>query len=262
MSTFRSETRATKYQQKFKLPPNFPETLREYTREVLRNQPTDIYDWSSAYFKEKALIEDGVDLGNVREEVLLSDSERELGLRLEDAFGERDTENTGELFVQLCKAVLLESLGLTEAQALYILSNPDIQVTPQGTINHKDLLLIPDLLHQIVYFQTTGHEFTSLPVSDPNFLIHGTSREETSHLFTTAFKAADTSSHGTLTIPQYRSALGSVPIQLTCRDISLLVLEAPLTGDSVVPWKEVIDSELYLPLLALGQVFSQFGEQE
>ena len=36
------------------LPDGFPDVLREYTRELLRDQPADIYAWSAAYFGARA----------------------------------------------------------------------------------------------------------------------------------------------------------------------------------------------------------------
>ena len=53
--TFRERTLATQYQPRQSLPPNFSDVLKEYAREVLRNQPEDILEWSAAYFKALAL---------------------------------------------------------------------------------------------------------------------------------------------------------------------------------------------------------------
>ena len=50
-SIFRDMTRATKFQKKFQLPPDFSEVLKDFTREVLRDQPGDIYAYAANYFK-------------------------------------------------------------------------------------------------------------------------------------------------------------------------------------------------------------------
>ena len=42
---------ASKYLQKFPIPANFPEILHDYIKEVLRDQPRDILDYSYQYFK-------------------------------------------------------------------------------------------------------------------------------------------------------------------------------------------------------------------
>ena len=42
---------ASKYRKKFELPDGFYEILEGYTREVLRDQPLDIIEFSYLYFK-------------------------------------------------------------------------------------------------------------------------------------------------------------------------------------------------------------------
>ena len=42
---------ASKYRKKFELPDGFHEILESYTREVLRDQPLDIIEFSYLYFK-------------------------------------------------------------------------------------------------------------------------------------------------------------------------------------------------------------------
>ena len=42
---------ASKYRKKFELPEGFYDILENYTREVLRDQPIDIVEFSYLYFK-------------------------------------------------------------------------------------------------------------------------------------------------------------------------------------------------------------------
>lgn len=42
---------ASKYRKKFALPEDFYKVLEDYTREVLRDQPLDIIEYSYLYFK-------------------------------------------------------------------------------------------------------------------------------------------------------------------------------------------------------------------
>ena len=42
---------ASKYIQKYPIPGQFPELLHDFAREVLRDQPDNIYDYGAAYFK-------------------------------------------------------------------------------------------------------------------------------------------------------------------------------------------------------------------
>ena len=42
---------ASKYIQKFPIPGSFADLLHDFAREVLRDQPEDIYAYGAAYFK-------------------------------------------------------------------------------------------------------------------------------------------------------------------------------------------------------------------
>jgi hypothetical protein len=48
-----ARTMAGKYVQEFKVPEGFPEILRDFTRELLRDQPKEIEKYGFDYFKEK-----------------------------------------------------------------------------------------------------------------------------------------------------------------------------------------------------------------
>lgn len=47
---------ATQYAQTFEIPPHFPQILRDFTREVLRNQPEDIVAFAVDYFDCKRTV--------------------------------------------------------------------------------------------------------------------------------------------------------------------------------------------------------------
>ena len=42
---------ASKYLQKYPVPNDFPQVLHDFAREVLRDQPKNIYDYGYEYFK-------------------------------------------------------------------------------------------------------------------------------------------------------------------------------------------------------------------
>ena len=44
---------ASKYLQKFPIPNEFPDLLHDFAKEVLRDQPDNIYEYGAAYFKAK-----------------------------------------------------------------------------------------------------------------------------------------------------------------------------------------------------------------
>ena len=42
---------ASKYLQKYPIPGDFPQLLHDFTKEVLRDQPDDIFEYGYQYFK-------------------------------------------------------------------------------------------------------------------------------------------------------------------------------------------------------------------
>ena len=44
---------ASKYIQKYPIPAEFPDILHDFVRELLRDQPGDIFDYGAQYFKAK-----------------------------------------------------------------------------------------------------------------------------------------------------------------------------------------------------------------
>ena len=44
---------ASKYLQKFPVPEDFPDLLHDFAREVLRDQPANIYEYGALYFKAR-----------------------------------------------------------------------------------------------------------------------------------------------------------------------------------------------------------------
>ena len=47
---------ASKYLQKYPVPEDFPEILHDFAREVLRDQPENIYEYGALYFKAAYMV--------------------------------------------------------------------------------------------------------------------------------------------------------------------------------------------------------------
>ena len=47
---------ASKYLQKYPVPEDFPDLLHDFAREVLRDQPENIYEYGSLYFKAMYMV--------------------------------------------------------------------------------------------------------------------------------------------------------------------------------------------------------------
>ena len=47
---------ASKYLQKYPVPEDFPDMLHEFAREILRDQPDNIYEYGAQYWKAKYMV--------------------------------------------------------------------------------------------------------------------------------------------------------------------------------------------------------------
>jgi hypothetical protein len=258
--TFRERTRATRYQQRQQLPPNFAAVLKEYTREVLREQPQDIVAWSAQYFKRMALETDPLLAQQPPPEhyaPAIENPELEVvAMKIAKVFATMDDADTGVLYVHLVKRALLEALGLTRAQALYILSSDYVRIADDGTMEYRQFAR--ECVNAVLFFQQSNYEFPEATQVD-NALVHGMSREELEDELRRVMRANDTEGLGRVLYPKYRQTLMNAPLQLTQRDINILCAEAEQTSDGFVEYKNDIGNAFNL--LFMTQSFTAFDQQ-
>ena len=259
---FRERTRATKHQAKLPLPPQFGDVLKEYTRAVLRDQPSDILAWSAEYFKQLALESDPMLAAQPPAEhyapaIENHDIEVE-AMNIAKVFATMDDANTGYLYVHLVKRALHEALSMTRAQALYILSSDYVVVNDDGMMEYRQFAR--DCVEAVLFFQQSHYEFPEVNHVDDAPTVHGMVRDELQDELLRVMREADTEGLGRLLYSQYRNALINAPIQLTARDISVLCAEAEQTSDGYVEFKNEVENAF--GLLFLSQSFTAFDEQQ
>ncbi|KAJ9452018.1 hypothetical protein DIPPA_30717 [Diplonema papillatum] len=257
----------------FKLPPGFDAVLMDFTREALREQPADVYEWAAQYFKAKALDEDedekhaaaspapppaGGGGGGDANDQSGKSHVRELSVRLEDAFFERDAERTGKLFAFLIKRTLVENVALTETQAQYILSTPSLTVDAAGRMDYHALSTQEDILRQIVHFQTTGHDID--PPSDET-LVHGLTRSELRDELALVFPKHEPETTNHVPLSAFREALEASSVQFSQRAVNLIVAEATLTGKGEVPYKKMLDEHRIFELARVATALETLGKR-
>ena len=259
--TFRERTRATKYQQKFPLPPNFAQVVKDYTREVLREQPGDVLQWSAAYFKRLALESDPLQAQRPPPEhyaPAVENAELEVvAQKVTKIFAAMDDANTGFLYVHLVKRALLDALELSKPQALYALSSEFVSVTSEGTMEYRQFAR--DSVNAILFFQQSKYEFPEIRHVDDGATVHGMVREELQDELLRVMRTADVEGLGRLMYSQYREALVQAGLQLTRRDINVLCAEAEQMSDGSIDFRTEVDNAFYL--LYLAQSFTAFDEQ-
>lgn len=262
---FRDRTRATKYQQRLPLPPQFAQILKDYTREVLREQPADIVSWSAEYFKKAALDCDPLVARQPPPEHYAPSvqfPEFELfAQKVAKVLASMDNDGkTGFLYVHLVKRTLLDAFTLNKAQALYILSSDYVNVRPDGTMEYKQFAR--DASNAILFFHNNaGFEFPDVRhQDDSDAVVHGMVKEELQDELLRVMRTVDKGQLGRLTYAQYRQALMDAPLQLTRRDIDVLCAEAEQTSDGFIDFRNEVANAF--GLLYLAQSFTALDEQQ
>jgi hypothetical protein len=259
---FRERTRATKYQQKLPMPPNFAAILKNYTREVLREQPEDLLSWSAEYFKALAIATDPMQAQQPPPEhyapsVQHPDVEM-VSNKIAKVLSTMDDSQTGFLYVHLVKRALVEAFKLTTAQVLYILSSDYVNVRDDGTMEYRQFAR--DAVQPILYFQHTKQDFPDVPHVDDADVVHGMVREELQDELLRVMRQVDREGLGRLTYAQYRDALEKAPLQLTRRDIDVLCAMAEQTSDGYIDFR--LEVENAFGFLYVAQSFTAFDEQQ
>lgn len=263
--TFRDRTRATRYQQRQQLPPNFATVLKEYTRELLREQPDEILVWSAQYFKKLALETDPMLAQQPPPEHYAPSIENPdlemLSSKIAHVFASMGDGESPYLYVHIVKRGFVDSFGLTEAQALYILSCDFIQLEEDGTVDYQ--ALARDCVTLVLYFQQSKRDFPDMSqvAQSPDAMVHGKPRAELEDDLFRVMRAADANEGlGRLRFGQYYEALRHAPIQLTQRDIAVLLAEAERTGDGFVEFKREV--ERAFEVLLYAQAFTDFDDEQ
>lgn len=260
-STFRERTLATRYRPRLELPFKFPAILKEYAREVLRAQPESILEWSADYFKKLALETEPTQANDAPCEhlatpVVEDDNREELARDIMRVYADMDTTGTKLLYANIIKRTLMDNFGLSEAQALYILTSHYVIVHQDGTIEYEEF--VRNSVHALQFFQQTGQDFV-VGEDLSSATVHDMTQSDLDYHLKRAFSALDVSGTGRLTYTDYRSALMNAPLNLTERDIRILCLECDRSFDTdeVEYAKEV---PLAFQRLLLSEFFDYFDK--
>ncbi|KAK7200838.1 Regulatory subunit of type II PKA R-subunit [Novymonas esmeraldas] len=266
--TFRERTLATQYQPRQHLPPNFSDVLKEYAREVLRSQPTDILEWSAAYFKKLALETDPLQARQPPADhyvPVVNDPERAmLADKIVKVFSSMDASGSGRLPVTEVRRALLEALELTEQQALFLLTAPTTAIEDDAidytAFSHA-------AVRTIQYFQQNHDPLFQVDAGDAGATVHGMNRYDVEQGFLRSFRLLDEAGTGRLLVQDYQDALENAPYHLTRRDIQLLCLECGVCGGGDEDGEpQEVEYEKELPhmfeRLLLAEAFTLFEEDE
>ena len=108
------------------IPAEFPQILKDFTREILREQPDNLYRFGRDYFERLAYPDAVGDAsGDDSRRPFESMSDEELLAWLTEIFVAADTDNNGSLDRDEFK-VVMSGLNLTPAEAMQVFREADV----------------------------------------------------------------------------------------------------------------------------------------
>ena len=249
---------ASKYQKSYAIPEAFPELLKGFAREALRNQPADIYEFGAIYFsklveerRQAALqaelnanamgADDDGDLGDALSRPL---SDGELQDKIFELFIAADVDESGFLDrKELATVLRMPQFGLTRSQVRQVMAEAD--ENEDGVIEYREFL--PLMVGIITAFSARDIAVEERDAYDDEVraevresLLRGYTREEVCETLMSLFRAVDTDDSGTLSRHEFKMCLLDSEIGLSRRDINVILTEADIDGNEQIGYEEFI----------------------
>ncbi|DBA02406.1 TPA: hypothetical protein N0F65_007225 [Lagenidium giganteum] len=249
---------ASKYAKQLQVPLDFPDVLRNFTREVLRLQgkvetKEAIYEFGVQYFQELIVKRDGSaaklntsgSSGSSYVPAYMKMGEDEVQAQLNRAFHEADGENNGLLsydnFKQIMHRVAEElELSPTEIKALYA----EADETEQGAISYAGKSQLNATLVAALYLRSNKAQRHTKQEAyakrDTEALIHGMMQDEMESLLREVFQRADADEIGTLDRVEFMNCIRDADLGFCRREVNILMSEVPVEHDNRVVYPDFI----------------------
>eukprot|EP00218_Dolichomastix_sp_CCMP3274_P007625 CAMPEP_0170134698 /NCGR_PEP_ID=MMETSP0033_2-20121228/2054_1 /TAXON_ID=195969 /ORGANISM="Dolichomastix tenuilepis, Strain CCMP3274" /LENGTH=467 /DNA_ID=CAMNT_0010370269 /DNA_START=39 /DNA_END=1442 /DNA_ORIENTATION=- len=238
---------AARYQKSFAVPDGFPALLKSFTREILRAQPDNIYEFGARYFAQ--LVEareaemDAAAETNAPRSLFEMDNEELQEFCLE-LFMQFDADQSGYLDRSEFKKCLQSAeMGLSKKDIRRIMSEAD--ENDDGVLEYREFLPVMVMIvhslkakEEAAMAREEAEEAARAEVE--NVLLHGMPREELEAMMGSVFEKADDDGNGTLSRAEFKRCLMSADLGLTKKDINLLLSECDLDGDGKISYSEFV----------------------
>lgn len=238
---------ASKYAKALQVPAEFPDLLRNFTREVLRQQgkmetKEAIYEFGTQFFRDLFQKRDGngaktagaaVVVGAVA--TYMKASEEEIHEILARAFQDADQQGVGILAYDDFHKVLLqisETLQLSpiELKALFAEANEN----DQGVVSYSDFL--PIALQIVLHLRSTKPQRQArlelFGKKETEAFLHGMMQDDVESLLREIFQRADADEKGVLPQIEFMDALLDADLGFTRREVNILMSEAPSAAEN------------------------------
>jgi len=217
--------------------------LRDFTREVLREQPKSIPDFGAAYFEN--LLRQGTEMqqaemdGGVQPTRM---SQEELQEFLASIFLEADQDGTGTLSYKEFKEVINTSqLGFSKNEIRRMLMEAD--ENEDGYIDYNEFLPIGVDIVQAIFARREAEAAAKDKAEAAQeaariALVHGMDKEQYKNMLMSYFRAHDADTSGFLSRKEFKECMKNADLGLTRQEINALMAEIDVDGDGNVSLDE------------------------
>jgi len=235
---------SSKFAKQYQVPPEFPDILKDFTREVLRNQPENINEFAAKYFDCLAagLPTEGTmagQAGNMEElEMSLDEVER----IVQDLFRKYDQDGSAYLDPTEFKALmqdLQQRLDFPPDETVRFLAEADMNA--DGMIEYQEFIPLALQIIQGMYAKKRMEQhMADVEHQAEDLLVHGMSREELTALVGSIFERMDEDHSGMLNKQEFVAALTSMELGLTRREINAIMFQVDQDKDGRISYKEFV----------------------
>lgn len=232
----------SKYGKGYKVPSEFPSLLKAFTREVLRAQPADIYEFGAEYFSE--LLAQSEAAQNEQSQRVHRLSQEELTELLSQMFHEADVDNSGALSMGEFKSVLqMADLGLSDVETKRVMAEADCNA--DGEISYDEFIPLAVEMVQTMYAKMETQEARKMAEDEAReeakyYLLHGMSKDEVEGVMTEIFRKSDIDGSGALSLTEFRNCCRDADIGLTRKEINVLMHQCDMDGDGNISYEEFV----------------------
>lgn len=227
--------------QKFQVPREFPSVLKAFTREILRSQPSDVYQFGVDYFNE--ILEQQAE---AQREAASSRrlTVEELEIMLRQMFEEADTDGSGSLDLNEFKNLMnMAELPLSKKEMRAVMAEAD--VNNDGEVNYAEFLPLAIEIVQGLYARedlraSEEAEEEEAREAAQDMLVHGMSREELQQMMKAIFEKADKDESGALDRQEFKTCMQEAELGLTKKEINILMQQVDVDGDGQITWDEFV----------------------
>eukprot|EP00928_Gymnodinium_smaydae_P061901 TRINITY_DN45871_c0_g1_i1.p1 TRINITY_DN45871_c0_g1~~TRINITY_DN45871_c0_g1_i1.p1 ORF type:complete len:453 (-),score=147.50 TRINITY_DN45871_c0_g1_i1:108-1376(-) len=232
---------SSKFAKQYSVPPEFPEILKDFTREVLRNQPSNINEFAAKYFDCLAhgLPPDVPGAGG-------RGGDLEAGMEdvesiIQELFKKYDTDGNYYLdpheFQDLMND-MQERLDFPKDEIIRFLAEADMNA--DGKIEYEEFIPLALQIIQGMYAKKRMEQkmATADKQAAESILVHGMSRQELTDSYKNIFRNQDKEGSGVLSKQDFVAALTSMDLGLTRREINAIMFRVTLDGEGNIAYGE------------------------